>query len=243
MCGAIDVQFCVPRDYIDAARSPAFLLYLRGLFSDLSCGFTHGNSISVLWKGYNLSVNVFSLNGHKELKDNSSICDDNDEVFYPLRYVITRETTVTFCILEESYPEQEMKFSMTDALMEEDEDEDEEGAFTTILTTLPTETVERAGDTPIVLPYFGGYSSCVQEAWKLMLRGLELTIDSNNNNYNNGSNNNNTVFAAISKPPRGLLLYGSRGTGKSTLMRRLAKAANVAVEEISHSIVLSRLVL
>jgi Cdc6-like AAA superfamily ATPase len=136
---------------------------------------------------------------------------------------------------------------MSAALMEEDEDEE---ASSAPASAAPASAPASAGGRPApgsapVLPYFGGYSSVVREAWGLMLRGLELDLPAGGAGAGGagGRAAGSAVSGAVSRPPRGLLVYGSRGTGKSTLMRKLVEAANVAVEEISHSIVLSRYVL
>ena len=84
------------------------------------------------------------------------------------------------------------------------------------------------------LPNFGGYTACIQESWELLRRGLGM------DGLHGAKKQPDNAMSIVSKPPRGMLLYGPSGTGKTSLMRKLAAAANVAVEEISHSIILSR---
>lgn len=119
---------------------------------------------------------------------------------------------------------------MTSALMKEDEEN---------VSKLPVEaTIHPMLNSVPSLPHFGGYSGCVREAWHLMLRGLELEMRGVS-----CQEPNKFVDTALFKPPRGMLIYGPRGGGKSSLMRKLAEAANVSTEEISHSIILSRFLL
>jgi ATP-dependent 26S proteasome regulatory subunit len=42
------------------------------------------------------------------------------------------------------------------------------------------------------------------------------------------------------KPPKGLLLHGSSGTGKTRLMKCLAKLANCSILEVNNDILLKR---
>ena len=80
------------------------------------------------------------------------------------------------------------------------------------------------------LRHFGGYKSIIADIWVFLLRGLQF----------NQNQDATALRAEMWKPPRGLLLFGPRGTGKSTLIRKMAAASNASIEEISHSILLSR---
>lgn len=238
---ATSLQLSTPREFSGPAgiHSPAFLLYLHGIMGDLSCGIAPGNSISVLWKARNISLKVVAANGIKEEEEAECLPatdSSKDEQFYPVRYMPSRTTVLSFTEAEQA--QQQVRFSMTQAFMDEGPDEEYVAVAADVVTpTVLSATRDGKRAVPTLLG-FGGYLSCIEEAWGLMMRGLELQPTGTAGDSE--QTRVNEVLAAISRPPRGLLLHGPRGTGKSTLMRRLVEAADVAVEEISHSIVLSR---
>jgi DNA replication protein DnaC len=69
--------------------------------------------------------------------------------------------------------------------------------------------------------------------------------DTESDSINKGNSNNSTsempsFLRDIFRPPKGLLIHGPPGVGKSHLMRTLARAAGCPTVEITHSLLLSR---
>lgn len=98
-----------------------------------------------------------------------------------------------------------------------------------------TESKHSFPDT-VTLSNFGGYHDVVNTTWDILWRGLEVR----DSHYQTSGSRGGLSELSIFTPPRGMLIFGPPGVGKSKLISALLKIAPVAVESISHSILLSR---
>jgi DNA helicase TIP49 (TBP-interacting protein) len=98
---------------------------------------------------------------------------------------------------------------------------------------------------------FAGYHEQVVDAVSVVCMGLGCTDKLREHfpatagsillgNGSNGSNSAVPVPAALLKPPKGLVLHGPPGTGKTTLMKAICTAVGCNFVELSYSILLSR---
>ena len=90
----------------------------------------------------------------------------------------------------------------------------------------------------VVAQTFAGYAEEVHDA--LGVTSLGLGLHDRLRNSAGSSINGPPTEAGLSKPPKGLILYGAPGTGKTTLMRAIVAALGCNSIELSHSILLSR---
>lgn len=172
-------------------------------------------------------VKVVSING-KSLSDGTDISRCDGALPSQERFVVP--VTAAIRIRSPSTRNDSVKLSMNDILAMEDSVAEGrlEGSENNV------SDLHGVGSDVPVLPFFGGYESSVREAWSMICRGLEI------GHYARSAVDNAGTASLIMKPPRGILIYGQPGSGKSVLMRKLAAAACVGIEELSHSVVLSR---
>lgn len=90
--------------------------------------------------------------------------------------------------------------------------------------------------TPSTPSYFGGYGPQREQVWALVRLGLGLDVDGKSPPPSSG------LPGSMFTPPKGLLLYGPRGTGKTLLMQEVAAqlGAECHVLHVSHDILLSK---
>lgn len=79
---------------------------------------------------------------------------------------------------------------------------------------------------------FGGYESIVADSLQVIADALHV--------QSNTSTVTPTPHIDMFKPPRGMLLWGPRGTGKSKLMRLLAASFPCHIEEITPAVLLHK---
>jgi Cdc6-like AAA superfamily ATPase len=89
------------------------------------------------------------------------------------------------------------------------------------------------------MPYFGGYTSQRDQVWSLLKLGLGLDMQSQ---FSADGHQASTLPASFFTPPKGLLLHGPRGTGKTLLMNEMADSlkSKCHILRVSHDILLSK---
>ena len=89
------------------------------------------------------------------------------------------------------------------------------------------------------LAYFGGYSMQIDQIWSIIRMGLGIGAGAN---FTNSQVPSDSLPSSFFAPPKGMLLYGPRGTGKTLLMNEIANSlkAKCHVLRISHDILLSK---
>mmetsp|Transcript_6915 Transcript_6915/g.13241 ORF Transcript_6915/g.13241 Transcript_6915/m.13241 type:complete len:846 (-) Transcript_6915:294-2831(-) len=116
------------------------------------------------------------------------------------------------------------------------------GALTTLRLTETSSNRDRSPLhealplTPSTPSYFGGYGPQREQVWALVRLGLGLDVDGKSPPPSSG------LPGSMFTPPKGLLLYGPRGTGKTLLMQEVAAqlGAECHVLHVSHDILLSK---
>lgn len=88
---------------------------------------------------------------------------------------------------------------------------------------------------------FAGYASEVRDSLGVACLGLGLAHRLKIITSTVSALGSRTA-AELMKPPKGLILFGAAGTGKSSLMRGLVAALGCNSVELSHSVLLSRYV-
>lgn len=94
---------------------------------------------------------------------------------------------------------------------------------------------------------FAGYDTEVSSCLGIACLGLNCANRLNKNESNKSmavpATGTSRTAVELMRPPKGLILFGPPGTGKTSLMHGIVAALGCNYVELSHSVLLSRLVL
>lgn len=221
-CESISMR--VVEGSVEDTSSSLFTTYLKGTLSETTLAV--GNVVLLPWKLSSIALRVEKMQVSRPAQAIVNIGDggeDGDDDILGVahkfhRGAVTADTYVTFGIVNNEEPKDlSAAFSRLSMV-------DEERSPSLNSSSASCE-----------LPGFGGYAKAVREAMDVTRRGLQSRSSSS---YADSAS---TGVRGVFKPPRGLLIHGPPGTGKSTMMRKIASQLNVSQEEIDHSVLLSRL--